>query len=126
MFGQMGMPPWMQGMQDMGQQMTPGSGQPPYSNAPMNMSPPQMMPPMGGGMRGAAPMMQPPPQQPPINPAQMGMLSQMLAQQTRQPNPATPPAMGGTGAPTNPYTGGLDPMQMGMLTRMLGGYGGPR
>jgi hypothetical protein len=130
MFGQMGMPPWMQqGMgQGMGQQMTPGSGQPPYQNAPMNMQPPQMQPPHS--IPGMPAPQQPP--QSPINPAQMGMLSQMLAQNTRRPGPPMPPPGAGAvpgqqpqGAGAMP-AGGMDPMQLGMLARMLGmgGAGG--
>ena len=110
----------MQGQGGGAPMMTPGAGMPPYRNAPMSMQPPQMQPP--AGIPGAPPPAQP---QQPINPAQMGMLSAMLAQNTRQPGGARP----GEPVLQTPPTGAdpNDPVQMGMLARMLGGsYGIPR
>lgn len=129
-----GMPPWMQQMQGQGMgpgaaPMTPGAGMPP-SNAPMSMQPQQMpqmgmrppmpMPPMGGGGGG----------QQPINPAQMGMLSQMLAGKTGAPPPGAgpmvppgmPPAPGNPNAPMgagSQESGAGMQGQMGFLARLL-------
>lgn len=127
------LPPWMQGMAGQGQQggqpMTPGAGMPPYRNAPMSMTPPQMQPPTA--IPGAPPPLagQPQPGQQPINPAQMGMLSQMLAQQTGKPMMPQGAAGAGAGAALGaPAPGpqgaaaapaGMDPTQMGMLTQWL-------
>jgi hypothetical protein len=130
-------PSWMQGMgmgSGMGQPMTPGAGMPPYSRAPMSMAPVQMGPP--SPIPGAPP---PPAQpQPPLNPAQMGLLSGMLAQQTRGPGAAVPPwsqispqAMEGVipgmgGAEAKTYMQGLAPDQVGLLARLLPGLFGGR
>lgn len=72
-----------------GQQgMTPGSGMPPYGNAPMPMQPHQFQP--GGALPSNVPPMGQQGQQP-MNPMQMGMMSGMLAQNTMRPGAATPP-----------------------------------
>lgn len=121
---------WLQRLQGgmgggAGSPMTPGAGMPPYQNAPMSMQPPQMAPP--SPIPGAPPPGQPP--QSPINPAQMGMLSAMLAQNTRKPGDMPPGAMTAAQPLQEPPPGAnpFDPIQLGMLSRMLGGgYGGPR
>lgn len=131
--------PWMQGG-PMGQQqgmtpgMTPGAGMPPVGqgNAPMSMQRPQMGPP---GQVPPAPMGGMGQQQQPMNPAQMGMLSQMLAQQTRPPGGPPPSAAATAGLPgaaaaqmpTTPGQGAsaaLGANPIGMLFPWLGmGYG---
>lgn len=97
--------PYLQRMQ--GQQgQTPGSGLPPYANAPMNMQTPQMPTPNVVQSQGP-PVQQPGQGQQPMNPAQMGMLSQMLAQKTQQPTPGQAGAAAGAVG-----TGGMVPPQM--------------
>lgn len=131
-----GSPFGMLGGMGMGQGMTPGAGMPPVGtgNSPMSMQPRQMSPggalpsqnpPMGGGQQ-------------PMNPAQMGMLSGMMRQNTQQPqlpqwSQISDQSMAGVlgegtdGAANKSYMQGLAPddvAKQGLLSRWFSGLFG--